>query len=312
MKINWPGGHRFAFTFCDDTDYSTVGNVKPVYDCLAGLGWRTTKLVWVHRHAEGALNPGETCEDSHYLEWVRSLKSNGFEIGLHNVAASSSFREQIERGLDRFVELFDAPPRVHANHTGCADGVYWGQERLTGWRRWLFNKYEARSGRAQQQSAGHLAASPHFWGDLLRDRVTYVRGFTFNDLNTLRCCPEMPYHDPVKPFVNYWFAATTASSPRYFKNNFTQERVDRLAESGGLCIAYVHFATFARDGQLDPYFREMASYIAARDPWVAPVSEVLDFLKHGQEKSARSLSASGRQRLEVRWMSGKYGSKMGV
>lgn len=311
MKVQWPGGRRFAFTCCDDTDYATLSSVKPVYDCLETLGWRTTKLVWVSRHDAIGLNEGETCEDPPYLQWLQSLKSKGFEIGLHNVAASTSSRAQIECGLDRFAELFGAAPRLHANHTGCSENIYWGQDRLSGWRRWLYTKYESGR-RSPAPSAGHLASSPHFWGDLLRDRITYVRNFTFDDLNTLEKCPEMPYHDPSKPYVNLWFAATTASSPRYFRQNFTEAGIDRLIEQGGLCIAYVHFATYSRNGVVDEYFRKMARYIAARDPWVAPVSEVLDFLRQGQSNVARSLSAIRRQRLEVRWMSGKYGHKMGI
>lgn len=311
MKGNWPGGRRFAFTFCDDTDWATRDNVKPVYDFLDDLGWRTTKLIWVSRHGDAGINAGDTCDDPHYLDWLRSLQRKGFEIGLHNVAPSTSTREQIARGLDRFEELFGAPPRLHCNHTGCRDNLYWGEYRLTGWRRSLYNRYT--QGARRKTCEGHLEDSPSFWGDLVRDRIAYVRNFTFDDLDTLKCCPAMPYHDPAKPFVNFWFAATTASSPRYFRQNFTTAKIDRLVEEGGLCIAYTHFgAGFAGDNRIDEYFKTMIEYLAARDPWVAPVSDVLDFLRQGDDSAARSLSPLGRQRLELRWMLGKYGKKMGI
>ncbi|MGH9939228.1 MAG: hypothetical protein ACREAM_23545, partial [Blastocatellia bacterium] len=219
MNVAWPGGRKFAFTFCDDTDFATLDNVKPVYDLLDDLGWRTTKLVWVFRNGDAGTSPGDTCEDSRYLDWLRSLQRKGFEIGLHNVSPASASREEIAHGLDRFEELFGAPPRLHCNHLMCLDNLYWGEDRLTGWRRWLYNRYTRGSRRAISQ--GHIEGSPYFWGDLIRRRITYVRNFTFDDLNTLRQCPARPYHDPTKPYVNFWFAATTASSPRRFKQVFS-------------------------------------------------------------------------------------------
>ena len=47
---------------------------------------------------------------------------------------------------------------------------------------------------------GHVEGDPLFWGDLCRDRVRYVRNFTFADVNTLASCPLMPYHDPKRPW----------------------------------------------------------------------------------------------------------------
>ncbi len=37
--------------------------------------------------------------------------------------------------------------------------------------------------------------------------MSYVRNFVFDEINTLAACPEMPYFDPAKPFVNAWFAS---------------------------------------------------------------------------------------------------------
>ena len=43
--MTWPNGKRFAFTIIDDTDKSTVENIKPVYDYLYSHGLKTTKTV---------------------------------------------------------------------------------------------------------------------------------------------------------------------------------------------------------------------------------------------------------------------------
>ena len=47
-------------------------------------------------------------------------------------ADGSSPREQVIAGLDRFRELLGADPRLHANHTGQREGIYWGEARLDG------------------------------------------------------------------------------------------------------------------------------------------------------------------------------------
>jgi hypothetical protein len=311
MKIIWPGGRKFAFTFCDDTDYTTVKNVKPIYDLLAELGMRTTKLVWLFRGSRVAGTGGETCEDPHHVDWLLSLQQQGFEIGLHNVAGATSPRELVIQGLDRFNKLFGSPPKLHCNHSGCLDNLYWGDARITGWRRTLYNVWTR--GKRKNFSRGHIPGDPVFWGDLCREQIIYVRNFTFDGLNTLKICPQMPYHDPRKPFVNYWFAATNGSRPKYFRQNFTLRNIDRLIEEGGLCIAYVHFgAKFARENKIDNHFKTMLEYVASKDGWFAPVSEVLHFLAKGEDLRTRSISISELQRIELRWLWGRFGTKMDI
>ena len=66
--VRWPQGKSFAFTIVDDTDESTIENTKPVYDVLAGLGFRTTKTVWPLRpHTKGHY-PYGSLEDDRYRE----------------------------------------------------------------------------------------------------------------------------------------------------------------------------------------------------------------------------------------------------
>lgn len=43
--MEFPEGRQFAFSILDDTDDSTVENVKPVYDIFSSLGMKTTKTV---------------------------------------------------------------------------------------------------------------------------------------------------------------------------------------------------------------------------------------------------------------------------
>ena len=297
----WPGGRRFAFTIFDDTDWATVDNVAPIYELLADLGFRTTKSVWVLRGDGDTMNLGSTCEDARYVEWLRTIERRGFEIGLHNVAPGTSARPTVARGLDRFRDLFGERPIVHCNHVGCGENIYWGDARLSGWRRAAYTALTR--GRRRGAARGHLESDALFWGDLCRERVRYVRNFVFEGLDTLALCPMMPYHDPARPWVNFWFASANGADVGRFLRNFTFGNIDRLVERGGLCIGYVHFAAgFVRDGRVVPEVRQRLEYIARHAGWFAPVSETLDLLRAGAAPASRAISDAERARLERRWL----------
>lgn len=301
MSVTWPGGRRFAFTAVDDTDWATVQTVKPVYDLLTDLGMRTTKSVWVFNGCDKDGYQGQTCEDEDYRTWALSLQRAGFEICTHNVSPVTSTRARTIDGLARFEELFGSLPRVHCNHRQCHENLYWGDHRVSGSRRVAYRwmTHSRRTGRFR----GHIPGDPLFWGDVCRDNVTYVRNFVFDELNTLKVCPEMPYHDPARPYVNFWFASAEGGSLERFLTNFTRDRIDRLVDEGGLCIAYVHFGSgFARDGRLDPEFRKRMEYIASKNGWFAPANTVLDYLRSCGTREQRTIGPLRLACLESRWL----------
>lgn len=302
--VAWPGGKRFAFTIFDDTDDATLANLAETYALLADLGFRITKSVWPTRHVGAKPRVGGTsCEDdAAYVAWLRQLANRGFEIGYHNAACSTSTREETRRGLERFQELFGHPPRAMANHTGCAEGIYWGEARLEGLNRRIFNVL-TRNVR-KNAFRGHVETDELFWGDLCRAQVKYVRNFVFADLDTLASCPFMPYHDAKKPYVNYWFASSDGARPPAFHRCVTDEAVDRLEAEGGACIMYTHLAYgFYEHGHIDPRFRATMQRIAAKDGWFVPVSELLDFLL--TQRGHHDLSGAERTALEALWIVNK-------
>ncbi len=229
--VVWPEGKDFAFTIFDDTDLQTAENVKPVYDLLEALGFRTTKSVWPIAGTHPARIDGGTCADAPYRAWTRTLQDRGFEIGLHNATYHTSAREKTERALAEFEGLYGHVPRVHANHYRNLEGIYWGDARLTGWRRVAYRV--ATRLRPFGPFEGHVESSPLFWGDLCRDTITYVRNFVFDDINTLRACPVMPYADPAKPYVRRWFASSEGGTAATFLRTLSEENQDRLEEEGG-------------------------------------------------------------------------------
>jgi hypothetical protein len=297
--ITWPEGKQFAFSVFDDTDWATLGNVPPVYALLADLGLRTTKSVWPIEGNGRARIGGATCEDPAYLRWVLDLKDQGFEIALHNVTYQTSRRARTVRGLDRFRQLFGADPACLANHAGVAESIYWGGARLSGIHAFcyhLLTRYRRRG-----VFRGHVEGDPLFWGDVCRERVKYVRNFVFAEVDTLQACPIMPYHDPQRPYVNYWFASSEGAHVESFNRTLCESRQDRLEQRGGACIMYTHFANgFCQDGRLNRRFRELMERLAAKNGWFVPVSQLLDFLL--DVRGHHELTSGERARLERHWL----------
>jgi hypothetical protein len=151
---------------------------------------------------------------------------------------------------------------------------------------------------------GHVAGDPYFWGDLCQERIKYYRNFVFRDINTLKTCPFMPYHDAQRPYVNYWFASSEGQGLPQYNRCLQEKNQDRLEEEGGACIMYTHFACgFAEDGRLDPRFRALMERLSRKNGWFVPVRRLLDHLlaTHGHY----DITNAQRRRLEGRWLLGK-------
>lgn len=297
--IAWPEGKRFAFSVFDDADNDRLHNVRPVYDFLAELGIFTTKSVWTLPAREEVRLGGISTEDPDYLAWAQGLQRSGFEIGFHGVRCHSSTREETELGLNRFREQFGSDPASMSNHFQNADSIYWGAARLTGFWQLL---YRVANFRSRLRAEGHVRTSRYFWGDICRERIRYVRNFVFREINTLKVCPEMPYHDPAFPFVQAWYASAEGGDIESFVKMLSEKNQDQLVAEGGACIMYTHFAKgFYLDGQLDARFVELMRRLAALGGWFVPVGTLLDFLA-SRNGGIHTLSPSERNRLQRRWL----------
>lgn len=297
--ITWPEGKTFAFSAFDDTDLETMENAPPVYAFMRDLGFRTTKSVWPVRGSQTPKLGGTTCADPEYAEWALQLQDEGFEIGLHNVTYHTSSRSEILDGLEQFKELFGHYPRTHANHYGCEDAIYWGPDRTSGLQRAIYRTLTAV--RRNGMPGGHVEGSPLFWGDHCRERIDYVRNFVYGDINTLKACPFMPYHDPLRPFVNEWFASSEGAHVDSFVKTISEARQDRLETEGGACIMYTHFGfSFFKDGRLDSRFKALMERLSNKNGWFVPVSTLLDYLK--QQRGPHHITGRERRRLERKWI----------
>jgi hypothetical protein len=299
-NYHWPDGKQFAFTVHDDTDSETLANVGPVYAFLEECGFRTTKSCWtVCGDPQQGRYPGQTLEDADYRQWLLDLHSKDFGIDWHGATWHSSTRETIIAALDRFAEIFGHYPVLATNHTDVADSMYWGSNRLTGWHRLVYNLLTRFH--AHRKYRGHIEGDKYFWGDICKEKIKYFRNFVYRDINTLQACPQMPYHDPLKPYVNYWFASSEGPDVVSFNQCLSEENQDRLEAEGGACIMYTHFAKGFYDGKkLDRRFEELMRRLAKKNGWFVRVAVLLDHLL--AVKGHCEITDAQRRRLERKWL----------
>lgn len=310
QKIKWPDGKDFAFTIFDDPDLDTVETTTTMYSFLAGIGLRTTKAVWPVRGTSTPKFGGATCGDAPYLQRILDLHRQGFEVALHNVAYHTSMREETARGIEIFNQLFGQYPSSMANHSGCLESIYWGSERLSGVYRLIYKALNVRRLGENERFQGHIEGSPFFWGDICQEKIKYVRNFVYRDINTLKACPVMPYHDPARPFANYWFASSEGANVDSFNATVSEENQDRLAREGGACIMYTHFASrFLENGRMNERFKILMERLSKMNGWFVPVNTLLDYVL--RTRGHYVITQRERSALETRWMWHKIANTRG-
>jgi len=299
----FPENKRFAFTVFDDTDYSTIENTEPVYRLLENLGLRTTKSVWCLPSASSVRIGGSTLQDKPYLDFVRWLQAEGFEIGLHNVQNHDATRQTIEQGFEQFHAFLGRLPRIHCNHSMNRENIYWGPKRLE--MRTIRLGYNLATRFARNRYfEGHVENSPYFWGDICKERIMYVRNLIFDEINLDCVNPTMPYHNPAKPFVNFWFSSSEGGTVESFCKMLREENQDRLEAEGGVCIMYTHFANgFFTGDALHKEFERLMRRLAKMNGWFVPVGPLLDHLRKNREVS--NISQKELARMERYWLLSK-------
>ncbi len=283
-RFDFPNGKKFAFTILDDTDVATVANVKPVYDLLHTLGLRTTKTVWPVACPEGSPNfsSSQTLEDTDYRAFAVDLQRRGFELTWHGATMETSLRARTIGALQRFKEIFGAYPRIHVNHAFNCENVYWGTGRLDS--RMLRAVLGRLTGTPADYFTGHVEDSPCWWGDLCEKHLVYGRNLTTNDINTARFNPSMPYRDPARPLIPWWFSASDAEGVEEFNWLIHPRRQEHLQRDGGFCIVATHFGkSFVRHGVVNPVTRARLEELAQRPGWFPTTGELLDWLRARRE-----------------------------
>ena len=278
--IAFPGGKQFAFSIFDDTDVATLEYIRPIYELLERLGFRTTKSVWPLPY-EGASDyaGSDTLADPDYARFTRELQERGFEIGFHGARMESSERAQIEAALEVFRQSFGRYPAAYAAHGLNCDNLYWGADRFR-FRLWRA-LYALLGGRRERPAEGHRRGSRFYWADLAGQHLRYVRSFTYDELNLWNITRTVPYRTAGTPGVRAFFPSAFADNVEEFIELLSPARQERLEHEHGLCILGTHFGKgFLRDGRVHPGVTEVLTRLAGRPGWFPPVSTLLDYLEN--------------------------------
>ena len=111
----------------------------------------------------------------------------------------------------------------------------------------------------------------------------------------------MPYHDPLKPFVNLFFASSNGNNINAFNKLLDEKNQDRLEEEGGACIVYTHFGFgFFNNNEINKRSAQLISRLAKKNAWFCTVSELLDFLD-SKNDFLNILKRQERKKLEKKW-----------
>ena len=302
--LEFPEHKKFAFTIFDDTDGAMLEDIAPVYELLDRLGMATTKSVWVFPPQEETGPSAHTLQDRDYLDFIKSLAGKGFEIAFHNASMCSNMRETTISAIEFFNENLGYYPKAHANHHENKENIYWGGDRLDFQiLKTLYKMFKKLNGRYPVYE-GSKPDSPYFWGDICRNRIKYVRNFVFREINLLRVNPTMPYKDPKRASVNYWFSSCEGADVNSFNQLLSSRNQESLEREGGVCIVYTHFADgFVKDGKVNPKTEELLTELSRRNGWFVPVSTLLDHLQSRQTREIRPYHE--RINMELRWFLAK-------
>ncbi len=283
----------------DDTDFFQFDTTDPVYALIDSLGLRVTKTVWAFDHPEHPpRRAGLTLDDPAYREWVAGEAAHGHEIALHSATAGHDERATTIAAFDTLESLTGTPARIVVFHSTNREAFYWGDRRLPSpLLRWV---YARRTGGSDFE--GDEPSSPFYWVDVSRDLVTYVRGYTTDEINTLAVDPSMPYEDPWTPDAPLWCASSNGRLAGEFERLLAANNVERLKRQQGVSLVYTHFAR----GFTEPSEHGNSRVTrAAREAFVrcgadsevefAPAGEVLDRLRAVQYLEDALRAAKGRQ-----------------
>ncbi|MGH7657239.1 MAG: hypothetical protein ACREL6_03325, partial [Gemmatimonadales bacterium] len=118
--------------------------------------------------------------------------------------------------------------------------------------------------------------------------------------NLLRINPSMPYRDPRRPLIPWWFSGSDAEGAPEFNALLSPENQDRLEEEGGICIVATHLGKgFAGPEGVHPVTRDRLGLLARRDGWFPTVGELLDWLR--ERRTGELLPRGEWWRMQCRW-----------
>ena len=114
----------------------------------------------------------------------------------------------------------------------------------------------------------------------------------------------MPYLRNDRKESNFWFSASDGHTCKEFNDLISPENIEQLKKEGGLCIAFTHFACGFLDasGNLNPTFMERMKHLSEQDAWLAPASDILDFIQTQKTKPNKPISVFYINLIDLKWL----------
>ena len=160
---------------------------------------------------------------------------------MHTVSAGNDLRERTIEGYEKFKLFFGKYPKINIMHSNNLENIYWGKKVVNnGVLKKIIGMLSKKS---NLPYSGEIPESNYFWGDILKAKTKYVRLWGTTDINTLKFNPSMPYHDPKKPFVNYWFSFSDGYDVEIFNKLISDQNIKKLKKERGTSIVYTHFSS---------------------------------------------------------------------
>jgi len=127
--------------------------------------------------------------------------------------------------------------------------------------------------------------------------ILYFLRLTFLRLHLTFCISGHPLNMLIIGYIS-----TEAPDIESFSKLLTVENISKLESDNGVCIIYTHFGNgFVKDGILDERFKSIISYLAARNGWYVPASELLDYIQKHNNKIT-TLSYFQEFYLSFKWL----------
>jgi len=276
--LPYPPNKTWALSIIDDPDGAKLKHIKPVYELLKARNIRINKAVWVIEGKSKYTTSEYTMADPYYRAYMQDLKKAGFEISLHGASGDSDLREVTLLGYEKFKEWLGEYPKVNGHHSTNKENIYFGKNRFSSsLMRFFYSLYDSTD------YSGENPKSPYFWGDIAYKKTLYHRDWYFSDINTLKINPSIPYYNPSRPYVRYWYSVSDGGNIKLFLKLLSKKNISKLRKENGTCILSTHFKFGFYDlstKKLNQVFKDRMLYLSKqKDLWFVPLSTLLDRLR---------------------------------
>ncbi|MDL1975895.1 MAG: hypothetical protein LWX55_14195, partial [Deltaproteobacteria bacterium] len=271
--------------------------------------WANNGKIWEEwRDSDNAilLPKAVPLEDHEEKNFYLELEKKGHEIGLHTTSDTSSKRKRVKDAFEFFKSIFGYYPKIYVEHRDNLENHqqegsnpnsdYFITDLLNKYGPWVWVvspagvPYEGRGEyyNILSQYKPLLGWKLNkIWGVVKNFLKTGVWRRKCGDefLNILKTGSPFDYYSIGKYGLVKAFKRTGKSNKPNgdgFLEYYSEENITKLEKNNGLALVYTHFNTLWLDEKsiaMREEIKDRLKFIASRNVWLAPASEMLDRFK---------------------------------